>query len=447
MKIHKLLKLAVLSACLLTVTGCGKKEKDVPALTETTDISDENAINNTENTGATGDNTEITSEEPAIPPYMAPATDVDGIELTDEILEKGILNPGNPDRLKIAMERAAKGEPLTIAYIGGSITQGSNASSQNKCYAYLSHLWFKETFPNSEITYINVGIGGTDSWLGIHRVDEDVIQYKPDIVIVEYSVNDGNTLNKETYDSLLRHLLESDSEPAVLALLLAHENGSFAKEHAPIAFKYHVPIISYSALLSNKLVSWSSVGDTDGVHPKDSGHQLISYLLTSYFRNVMSGVYDDVTSPYKVPDLKESSTKCRYDSSKILYSDEFFRYETEYFTAGGVWSMLSNKNGWSTTSAGSFAFQIKASEIGIIYMQTNKAPEKNDIVYEVYLDNEPVGRIKGYDANTWGQHLEYFQVYLDDTPSVHYILLKPSEDSTGTDFTIMGIGATGYSEP
>ena len=123
MKIHKLLKLAVLSACLLTVTGCGKKEKDVPVLTETTDISDENAINNTENTGATGDNTEITSEEPANPPYMAPATDVDGIALTDEILEKGILNPGNPDRLKKAMERAAKGEPLTIAYIGGSITQ------------------------------------------------------------------------------------------------------------------------------------------------------------------------------------------------------------------------------------------------------------------------------------------------------------------------------------
>ena len=161
----------------------------------------------------------------------------------------------------------------------------------------------------------------------------------------------------------------------------------------------------------------------------------------------MSGEYDNLITPYEVPELKASSTKCRYDNSEILYSDSFFRYETEYFEKGEVWSLLSNKNGWSTTTAGDFAFSIKASEVGIIYMQTNKDPEKNDTAYEIYLDNELVGRINAYDPDTWGQHLEYFQVYLEDTTAVHYIHLKASEESAGTDFTIMGIGVTDYDDP
>lgn len=440
----KKLLYALITAGLLSLAGCGnggsnsnkssETGKDSKEVTEETD-KDSTAV--TEGTGKTSD-----------VPYMAQATPVKGIDLTDEILEKGILNPGNPYRLKEAMDKAANGEPLTIAYIGGSITQGSNASSTTGSYAYLSYSWWEDTFPDSEITYINAGIGGTDSWLGVHRLGTDVLAYKPDIVIVEFSVNDGNTINKETYDSLIRELLESESEPAVLALLLAHENGSYAKEHAPVAFKYQIPIISYSAILTNGLVPWKSVGDSDGVHPKDTGHRLISYLLTSYFRDVMSGKYDDRISPYSVPDITDSATKCRYSDSEILYSDDFFRYDTDSFTKGKVWSVLSNDNGWSTENAGSITFHIKSSEAGIIYMKTNTAPEKNDTRYDVYLDGKNIGTIEAYDKNTWGQHLEYFPLYLEDTASaVHIIMLTPSADNKGTDFTVMGIGVSGYEEP
>ena len=42
--------------------------------------------------------------------------------------ESGIKNIGNTDRLKKVFERAKEGESLTIAFLGGSITQGSLAS-------------------------------------------------------------------------------------------------------------------------------------------------------------------------------------------------------------------------------------------------------------------------------------------------------------------------------
>jgi len=100
--------------------------------------------------------------------------------------------------LAAVMKKAEAGEPVTIAAIGGSITQGSISNgakdSQVKtksCYADIFFAWWKETFPQSEITVVNAGIGATDSYLGVHRVQEDVLDYHPDLVLVEYSVNDG----------------------------------------------------------------------------------------------------------------------------------------------------------------------------------------------------------------------------------------------------------------
>ena len=49
--------------------------------------------------------------------------------------ESGIKNIGNTRRLKDAFARAERGESLTIAFLGGSITQGSLASRPELCYA------------------------------------------------------------------------------------------------------------------------------------------------------------------------------------------------------------------------------------------------------------------------------------------------------------------------
>ena len=167
MKTKKVLKYMTLLACFILLSGCGEKHSTTSYITENTNSTSEN-----------------TSENSANLPYMAPATTVNGLNITEAILEKGINNHGNPVRIKEALDRASKGEPLTIAYIGGSITEGANASDSEHCYAYLTYLWFKETFPDSDITYINAGISDTDSWLGAHRLYEDVTSHNPDIVII-----------------------------------------------------------------------------------------------------------------------------------------------------------------------------------------------------------------------------------------------------------------------
>ena len=48
---------------------------------------------------------------------------------------KGFINEGNDERMLACMAKGLKGEPLTVAFLGGSITQGSLSSTPELCYA------------------------------------------------------------------------------------------------------------------------------------------------------------------------------------------------------------------------------------------------------------------------------------------------------------------------
>ena len=57
------------------------------------------------------------------------------ITLTDEMIKRSLYSIGNYDRIALAMQKAQRGESVTIGFIGGSVTQGALASSLDKCYA------------------------------------------------------------------------------------------------------------------------------------------------------------------------------------------------------------------------------------------------------------------------------------------------------------------------
>lgn len=46
-------------------------------------------------------------------------------------------------RLQTCMRRAERGEELVLAFLGGSITQGSLASVPKQAYAYLVYSWWR----------------------------------------------------------------------------------------------------------------------------------------------------------------------------------------------------------------------------------------------------------------------------------------------------------------
>lgn len=185
-------------------------------------------------------------------------------------------------RLKNLMKRAVNGESLVIGFLGGSITQGSLSSTPKTCYAYLVYEWWKKSFPNAAFSFVNGGIGGTTSHYGGARAWKDVLCYRPDIVTVDFSVNDdANEFFEETYEGMLRRLLAAPSAPAVVVLNNAfYDTGKNAQDyHNRIADHYGIPHVSikdtvYPDVESGKIVRADIT--PDNLHPNDKGHRLVA---------------------------------------------------------------------------------------------------------------------------------------------------------------------------
>ena len=76
-------------------------------------------------------------------------------------------------------------DTVRVAYLGGSITA-------QKGWRVYSLDWFKENFPQTHIEEINAAIGGTGSDFGVFRLQEHVLKYDPDLIFIEFAVNDAS---------------------------------------------------------------------------------------------------------------------------------------------------------------------------------------------------------------------------------------------------------------
>lgn len=199
--------------------------------------------------------------------------------------ENAMSNHGNWDRICRVMRRASEGESLVIGFLGGSITMGSLSSTPQTCYAYHVYEWWCRTFPNAKFSYINAGIGATDSQFGCARAESDLLRYEPDFVVVDFSVNDESTEHfLETYEGVIRKLYYAEKKPAVMLLhnVYYHDGSNAQLQHAKIARHYDIPAVSmqssiYPELLAGRIENRAIT--PDDLHPNDDGHELVASVI------------------------------------------------------------------------------------------------------------------------------------------------------------------------
>ena len=108
--------------------------------------------------------------------------------------------------------RAREGADLTVVFFGGSLTWSANASEPNQTgFRGLMADYLLATYPKSRFRFHDAAIGGSGSFLGIFRLERDVLAHKPDLVFLDFACNDGgeNTDLAPTccYESLLRRMI------------------------------------------------------------------------------------------------------------------------------------------------------------------------------------------------------------------------------------------------
>ena len=351
----------------------------------------------------------------------------------------------NFSRLKNCMLKAENGEELTIGFLGGSITQGSLATEHENTYAYRVFSWWKKTFPQAKFHYVNGGIGGTSSHYGVSRAVTDVLMYQPDFVVVDFSVNDeADTFFQETYEGVIRKLLQWKSKPAVVLLNnVYYDTGKNAQDfHNAVGDWYHIPHISIKDTIYQEMLRGRYTREElspDGLHPNDKGHMLVAEKITDLLeevRNHMTEVEEDV-------ELSEPMTENAYENARRLTIREIspdlagFRADTEEKTG----HLDHFKNGWIGKMPGDkITFEVDASCIAVQYRKTIHKPA---LRAKLVLDGKKENAVL-LDANfeeDWGDCLYLEPVLHHGEKKKHTVEIEilPDDNREVTPFYLMSL--------
>lgn len=367
-----------------------------------------------------------------------------GGELTPTMLANSVLHKGNQARLAKLMNKLNAGEEVTIAYLGGSITQGSSAGNE-LCYARLTTNWFEEQFPSAKINYVNAGIGATGSYIGIHRADRDVLAHDPDLVFIDFSVNDTfdrMTTNKATYEGLIRKLWSHDTAPAIVCLAMTQEDGtSVQDDHSEIAIRYDIPMISYrNAILDviNKgYIIWDDISD-DNIHPNVQGHAVLTQMITAYLQDVVDNLDSiDTTEPELIG---TSDSGMKYQNAEIIVPDDprctstgiFGKHNNNFGNFGTPW--VAKVPGGSEVSGG-LEFTVTAQNIGILYGEVIA----NGGMLDIYVDDELRLTLNCAFPNGWGNYVEFAEVASFMTAGEHTVKIVPQSSDAAAAFYVSAL--------
>lgn len=248
---------------------------------------------------------------------------------TEQILQRGLIAKDSTGRLAAVLEKARRGEAVTIAAIGGSITAGG-LQTKNPENRYVARIaaWFTKTFPKAKVQFVNAGIGGTNSVYGAMRIKDDVLSKKPDLVVVEYAVNNKPYADfAESYEGVLRQILREPQKPAVIELFFMHRKGENEQEsQVKLGNYYGLPMVSFRDAWWPELSAGKAVWEdmyADVVHPNDTGHILASALLIALLeqanQQALSGApLPPVKAELPPPMLSDIYTDCVYSKCENM---------------------------------------------------------------------------------------------------------------------------------
>ncbi len=463
----------VVAGMMIFQTGCSNAgNKGEPAESsvdseENTDSAKDNAAdNNSENAGvgAYGNtdgsiegNADSSTEGNAAAEdsLKVPAANID-IELegsvTDsEMVKRSLVSIGNTARLQRVFDKINNGEKITVSYLGGSITQGMNATKSELCYAGVSSAWLDEVFAKnnsaSGVNYVNAGIPGTPSTLGLLRSTKQLLfedtksgeSLETDIVFIEFAVNDGtDPQSKAMYESLVRKTLSREKHPAVILIFTVLENGYSAQDHMKeIGEHYDVGMISVKDAITPEIeagrMNFSGDYASDEAHPNNVGHALIADFIKYYFDKAAERIGEKPEE--EIPELPEKWKYGFYYSG--IKNIELAEIENGCFERKDI-DCFTYKEGYVHDKTGNapMTFTGDFSKLLIAYRQYKN---ENYGAAEVIIDGKHKCNLEGYSADGWG-NVATELVLNDVAKNEHTVEIKMKEGDEEKEFVLLDIG-------
>ncbi|MDQ2798610.1 MAG: GDSL-type esterase/lipase family protein, partial [Armatimonadota bacterium] len=188
-----------------------------------------------------------------------------------------------------------RGEAISVVFLGGSVTEGGGQDG----YVVRVARWLQAQYPQSKISVTNAGIGGTNSDYGARRMDRDVLAAKPDLLFVEYAVNDNGD-HSASMERIVRKTWMRN--PLTDIVFMYHLHREFlpvyqagnlppaAASHDQVAAFYGIPAIGTGLAAAEKINSgamkWEDFSG-DMVHPKPAGYAIYVDWITQSLQTLL----------------------------------------------------------------------------------------------------------------------------------------------------------------
>ena len=202
---------------------------------------------------------------------------------------------------------------LKVVYFGGSVTAGYGSSDRDKVsWRALSAKWLREHFPQANIRDVNSAIGESGTFLGVYRLERDILSQTPDLLFIEYAINDyffGSTEEEAAlqYETIVREVKERFPQCDIVTILTdcretaeAGKLYSTAMGHEKIASAYQISTIHVGKALVDSLPclcdeEWKKYF-IDIVHPTDAGYLAYYKCVEKYLQNSLLTSPPDINS-------------------------------------------------------------------------------------------------------------------------------------------------------
>jgi len=364
------------------------------------------------------------------------------------LISRSLVERGDPARIRQALAKARRGEPVTVGVIGGSITQGARASAPERRWGEQVAAWWRTRFPQSEVRFVNAGIGATGSNLGAHRVQAHLLAARPDFVVAEYAVNDSDeALTDETIEGLVRQILKSPAQPGLMLLFTMARGGANRQaRHIPVGRHYGLPMVSFRDAMWPEIeagrLAWEDIV-ADEVHPNNAGHKLCADFVTAVLDELLASLPGDAALPPASPlpdplhtDLFEFTAMHNAATLEPLVNRGWTRGENGPF--GPVWT--------ADVPGSILEYRLAGEQITLIFHRIRKDMGR----IQVTLDELPPQMFDAWFAATWGGYSA--PGVLPRVPNGEHrlrieLLPEKAAESEGTRFELRAILTAGHPPP
>ena len=355
-------------------------------------------------------------------------------------------------------KKAKEGKDITIVYFGGSITE-------QRGWRLQSEAWLKNRYPNARIKAVDAAIGGTGSMFGAYRTERDVLSKKPDLVFVEFAVNDSAMPKKsvrETMEGIVRKILRADPETDICFVYTLTdnprcfkplENGKmFASSDAmeDVADHYSIPSVNFAPRIvalekAGKLimkapggamtaVSGKSLDDDsaifkdeqgrilfsrDGVHPyPNSGH----IIYTRALADSLAKMENVGTAGRKA--LPPALEKNNYENAnRFPVSDPRIRFYGRFRQIPPI--NLSKKISmlFSLEETSQMEFKARAKAISLLCVMG-----KHGAKADVFINGKLVKTIRTFDSYCTYSRVQIFPIFSSDTEQLCDVKVRVSSE-------------------